>query len=83
MHILQSLNDLTIADSYVSDIEQFLMTTLAADNKFVRSWAHTGFYLLACAYAQYSAQVDQLFQRGMGHEPASVRARIRNIRKLS
>lgn len=81
LHLLQCLAYLTIGKRDIKRVEPFLRVCLDENNKFVRAWAYNGFYELALQYPDYQAEVNQLLDRGMQDEAASVKARIRNIRK--
>lgn len=81
LHLLQSLPSLPIPVADKQRLELFLRACLSDSNKFVRAWAYNGFYLLACAYPEYREEVRQFFQLAMQDEPASVKARLRNIQR--
>ena len=49
--------------------------------KFVRAWAYNGFYLLAVQHGEYEAEARQLLTMALRDEPASVKARVRNVLK--
>jgi HEAT repeat protein len=51
------------------------------DNVFVRAWAYNGLGILAQREPALRREIDELFERAMVTEQASVRARIRNGRK--
>lgn len=81
LHLLQCLAYLTVGKRDVTLVEPFLRGCLENKNKFVRAWAYNGFYELALQHPKCQTEVDQLLERGMQDEAASVKARIRNIRK--
>ena len=81
LHLLQSLPYLLIIDEYKDGLAQFLRLSLIDQNKFVRAWAYHGFYLLSCEYPQFKEEAEQFLKMGLRDEPASVKARIRNITK--
>ncbi|MFK7778757.1 MAG: hypothetical protein QM501_11685 [Gimesia sp.] len=83
LHLLQCLSYLTIGKSDVKILEPFLRACLEDENKFVRAWAYNGFYELALQHSQFKDEVDRMLEHGMQVEAASVKARIRNIRKDS
>lgn len=81
LHLLQSLPYLSIDSFPKSRLEAFLRRSLSEQNKFVRAWAYNGFYLLAVQYPEHREEVKHFFDLAMRDEPASVKARIRNIIK--
>ncbi|WP_298862440.1 hypothetical protein [uncultured Gimesia sp.] len=81
LHLLQSLPFLTIGKRNVKRVESFLRGCVESENKFVRAWAYNGFYELALQHPKYQTEVDQILGHAMQDEAASVKARIRNIRK--
>jgi len=81
LHLLQSLPFLTIEKQRLKYLEPFLRACLDEKNKFVRAWAYNGFYELALQHPKYQTEVDQLLEQAMQDEAASVKARVRNIRK--
>jgi len=48
---------------------------------FVRAWAYNGLGLLAARDPSLRPEIDALFDAAMAEDKASVRARIRNVRK--
>jgi len=82
LHLLQCLPYLSIDKSHVKYLEPFLRACLDEKNKFVRAWAYNGFYELALQHPSYQIEVDQLLEQAMQDEAPSVKARIRNIRKV-
>ena len=81
LHLLQCIPYLDIAEGDSAGLEEFLDTCLASDNKFVRAWAYNGFHELSLRFPRYRERVDRMLDRAGESEAASVRARIRNIRK--
>ena len=81
LHVLQFLHRLEISKSRKKELEEFLRKSLISDNKFVRAWAYNGFDILAERFGEYRQEVDQFLEMGLRDEPASVKARIRNILK--
>ncbi|MBV1914758.1 MAG: hypothetical protein KUG72_05190 [Pseudomonadales bacterium] len=81
LHILQLIPLLPIPESEKHTVEQFLRDCLLDHNKFVRAWAYSGFYELATQYAEYKPEVLHFIQLAEDDEPASVQARIRQIKK--
>ena len=81
LHVLQSMSYLTIAGEEKKIVETFVRECLGDGHAFVRAWAYNGFSLLALQYPEYAQEVEELLKRGEKEEAASVRARIRNIKK--
>ena len=81
LHLLQCLPYLSIADEDRAGLEQFLDACVRSDKKFVRAWAYSGLGELALRFPQYREAVDGMLARAGASEVASVRARIRNLRK--
>lgn len=82
LHLLQCLPYLKIGKSQVKKLESFLRGCVASQNKFVRAWAYNGFYELALQHPRFKAEVDLMLEQALEDEAASVKARIRNIRKV-
>ena len=81
LHILQCLSYLDIPEDDIAGLEQFLDACLESERKFVRAWAYNGFNELALRFPRYRNEVDSMLARAGETESASVRARIRNMRK--
>ena len=81
LHLLQCLPYLSILEEDSADIEKFLDACVESDKKFVRAWAYNGFNELSLRFPRYREMVDGMLARVSKTETASVRARIRNIRK--
>ena len=81
LHILQCLPYLDIPEDDIVGLERFLDACLDSERKFVRAWAYNGFNELALRFPRYREKVDGMLARAAESESASVRARIRNMRK--
>ncbi|MDE0138271.1 MAG: hypothetical protein OXM57_07155 [bacterium] len=81
LHILQCLPYVDIPEDDIVGLEQFLDACLESERKFVRAWAYNGFNELALRFPRYREEVDAMLARAGESESASVRARIRNMRK--
>ena len=81
LHLLQCIPYLPITVAQKPRVEAFLRDCLVDDAKFVRAWAYGGFHYLAEQYPEYRHEKEQLFEMAMRDEPASVRARIRQVLK--
>lgn len=81
LHILQCISYMPIKHVSVKAVEIFLRQCLSERNKFVRAWAYHGFYELATQHPTFQQEVKAFFEMALRDEPASVKARIRNILK--
>lgn len=81
LHILQSFPYFSIGEAQVKSVEAFIRDKLMDTNKFVRAWAYHGFYELAKQYPHYQEEAKCFFEQALIDEPASVKARVRNILK--
>lgn len=81
LHILQTLPylDFSYCDKRVIDV--FLRSGLTDSNTFVRAWSYNGFYLLARSFPEYRQEAEQFFSMALRDEPASVKARVRQLVK--
>ncbi|MBV1879589.1 MAG: hypothetical protein KUG79_18245 [Pseudomonadales bacterium] len=82
LHILQSMPFMPIKNADKKHVDKFLKVTLIDTNKFVRAWSYNGFYELAKQHPEYTREAKQFFDMAMRDESPSVKARIRNIKKL-
>ncbi len=82
LHILQSFSFVKMDAVEQTVIEDFLRENLGSGNKFVRAWSYNGFCLLADVFPEYRKEADQLIENAMLTESASVKARLRNARKI-
>lgn len=81
LHVLQLLSHLTIETSCKQSLEGFLRQHLGDSNKFVKAWSYNGLFTLAKQYPEYRREFRELIELAKQNEPASVKARIRNIEK--
>ena len=81
LHCLQCLDFLAIPDACEQPLEQFLRRQLTHENSFVRAWAYNGYAVLSRKNSAYRKETESLFEMAMRDEPASVKARIRQVRK--
>ncbi|WP_434360999.1 hypothetical protein NF212_21595 [Parasalinivibrio latis] len=81
LHLLQSLRYFTLPESEKRSLEVFVRKGLSDPNKFVRAWSYDGFFQLARQFPEYRPVVTELFDMAIKDEPASVKARIRNLLK--
>ena len=81
LHLLQCLPHLNVVEEDRIGVEEFLKGCVRSDEKLVRAWAYNGYNELALRFPQYREAVDQMLARASESEAASVRARIRNVRR--
>ena len=83
LHLLQSLPRLDIPAQQTGKLEAFIRDNLTDSNTFVRAWSYNAFHVLASQYPQCRDEAKAILAMGMRDEPASVKARIRNIDKTA
>lgn len=83
LHLLQMIPGFVIPTHSRYPLYHILMGYLNEDNKFVRAWSYNGLAQLAEQYPDHRAEVAKLLETGQHEEAASVKARIRNIRKVA
>lgn len=81
LHMLQILPRLVITSECRADVEDFLRSAVVDENRFVRAWAYSGFYLLATQYPEYRDEVRKFYLLALRDESASVTARLRQSLK--
>ena len=81
LHILQIIDKLQIPAERADALWHCLNGQLQGSNKFIRAWSYHGLAALANQHQAYRGRALILLERGEGDEAASVRARIRRIRK--
>lgn len=82
LHALQIMEHTPVPPGSVRDARRLIERGLADENKFVRAWAYSGFARLAEAHPRYRAEAEALLADAEVNEwAASVRARIRRVRK--
>ncbi|MDJ0757668.1 MAG: hypothetical protein QNJ45_29305 [Ardenticatenaceae bacterium] len=79
LHILQCIPFMPIAAAEAEIVYVFLQESLRDKVKFVRAWAYGGFFELAAQHPVYAAEAQQLLDKALTEEAASVKARIRQI----
>ncbi len=78
------LSDVAVLDDTEgseSSLIWFLERNLCDENKFLRAWSYNGFHELARQHREYIDYAIEQIERGEADKAASVKARIRNIRK--
>lgn len=81
LHILQLMPVCVITEDVLPLLDTFVRTCIDSKNTFVRAWAYQGFFEIKKYIPEYQEEFDLLCERAMQFEKASVKARIRNIRK--
>ncbi len=82
LHILQSFEYFLTEPQQQENIEYFLRACISDENKFVRAWAYSGFYYFAKQCPEFQEEVIQFFNMALEDEAPSVKARIRQLKKL-
>ena len=80
LHALQMLESLSVGEDEAEALWTLLLGQLQTDKKFIRAWAYHGLALLADGQPRYRKRAATRLRRTQG-EAASVRARIRRLRK--
>jgi len=75
------LQYVAIPDASARNVVWFLERNLWDENRFLRAWSYNGFYELARRHQNYIGYAMEQLERGETDKAASVKARIRNIRK--
>lgn len=81
LHILQMMGDLTLPASRVEQLWLTLIEQTTDGNKFIRAWSYHGLAVVADQHPPYREPALTLLAAADQDEAASVRARIRRIRK--
>ncbi|SRR6266446_7622762 len=81
LHVCQMLPYLMIPKASESSLIWFLERNLYDENKFLRAWSYNGFYELARQHKEYIDYAIEQIESGETDKAASVKARIRSIRK--
>jgi len=81
LHVCQMLQYVTIPKDSDRTIAWFLDGNLWDENRFLRAWSYSGLFELARQHKKYIPYVLEELERGEADKAASVKARIRNIRK--
>ncbi len=81
LHVCQMLPYLPIPKESKGSLIWFLERNLDDENKFLRAWSYNGFYELARQHSKHTDYAIEQLERGETDKAASVKARIRNIRR--
>lgn len=79
LHLLQMLPQLKVPEEIKYELAHFVRAATDDENKFVRAWGYNGLYELANQFHEFREGLDVVFAAAMESEPASVKARLRNI----
>ena len=83
LHLLQLLDRLEIPARSSRQLKTTIEQLLDDDNKLIRTWAYNGLYVLADQHPRYQDDVLALLDLSQADPAASVKARVRRIRKTS
>ena len=81
LHVLQMMGDLTVPARRVEPLWPALIEQTKDANKFVRAWSYYGLTVIADQHPSYRERARGLLAAADQDEAASVRARIRRMRK--
>jgi hypothetical protein len=81
LHVCQMLQYVAIPEESAENVVWFLERNLMDENRFLRAWSYNGFYELARQHPKYVGYATEQLERGETEPAASVKARIRKIRK--
>jgi hypothetical protein len=81
LHALQCLPFVPVPARSRTAVERFVRAALESETRFVRAWAFTGLFELANTFAELRPEAERLMDAALEAGPASVSARIRNLRK--
>lgn len=83
IHLLQLLPRIRIGKGQEEALAEALRESVSHDNKLVRAWAYNGLFVLADQHEAYREEVEETLLSVSDDEAASVKARIRNIKKAA
>jgi hypothetical protein len=83
LHLLQMLGELKIPARNAARLFEIFETDTRDPNKLVRAWSYNGLSVIGEQHEKYRADVTALLENSQHDEAASVRARVRQIRKTS
>lgn len=81
LHMLQILATISIPPNIAAALKKTLRKLLTEDNKFVRGWAYSVFASIGDQDSSCRKQILSLLNEAENDEAASVKARVRQIRK--
>ena len=81
LHLLQLFPRLEVPKARATALFDLFMNDSAAPNKFVRAWGYNALVCLADQHRELREQVTEMIESAASSESASIKARIRNVRK--
>lgn len=81
LHLLQVLSDLPLSASDCATLLRLLPGLHVSDNKFVRAWSYSVLAAVGDSRVDLRREVSATLERAEEDEAASVRARLRQLRK--
>lgn len=81
LHLLQMLDGLEIPSRAARTLRETLTIYTRDSSKFVRAWSYSGLFVRANQHPRYRREVLVLLDEASNDEAASVRARVRRIRR--
>ena len=81
LHICQMMRHIPVPTRNADQFARFIRSCINNKNTFVRAWSFDAFYRLASQHKKYLAEARMFLEQGENDKAASIRARIRNIRK--
>lgn len=81
LHLLQSMSYIVIPDHHKSLLEHFARQCMDDKHTFVCAWSYHAFFHLANTHTEYRAEAVRLFDDAVENGSASVKARVRTLRK--
>jgi len=84
LHILQMFSHLDLKLVHFLKLDEFVTKCRSCEHKFVRAWAHFGFFELSNYYPELRSEVIVVCKRALETETASVQASARRVlRKMN
>ena len=83
LHLLQILDGLVIPPRNGNGLRKTLDLHVSDENKLLRAWAYNGLFVLGDQISRFREDVAALLSQAEDDPAASVRARVRQIRKAS
>jgi hypothetical protein len=77
LHLCQAIRDLSVPSTHADVFADFMRTSEASQNTFLRAWAPDGFFRLALQHDRYMDEARAMVVAALTDPAASVRARAR------
>ena len=81
LHVCQSMRFFLVPARNASQFARFLERCASSDQKFLRAWSVDGYWRLSQAHERLLPRALELLEQGANDPAASVKARVRNIRR--